>query len=84
MSENLMCPAHKTNSKTYRDEYARIFKKGNSIIKIVDDSGVEHAIGEIGSFDITVCLERDAKRCHRCNGLYWDTIGKDVCPYCGY
>ena len=22
-----MCPAHKTNSKKYRDEYDRIFKK---------------------------------------------------------
>ena len=22
-----MCPAHKTNSKAYRDEYDRIFKK---------------------------------------------------------
>jgi len=30
------------------------------------------------------CPGHDAKRCHRCNGLYWDTIGKDVCPYCGY
>ena len=26
----------------------------------------------------------DARRCHKCNGLYFDTIGKDVCPYCGY
>ena len=65
MSKNLMCTAHKTNSKTYRDAYDRIFKKGKTD-------------------DVSFCLERDAKRCHRCNGLYCDTIGKDVCPYCGY
>ena len=58
MSENLICPAHKTNNKAYRDEYDRIFKKGKK-----------------------ECL---SKRCRRCGGLYWDTIGKDVCPYCGY
>ena len=27
MANNLMCQAHKTNSKEYRDEYDRIFKK---------------------------------------------------------